>query len=270
MTIFVACPIGSMTVAAAAFGVSLMAAGPHQSTRTPAADANGIVYHDFGGFAYVAERTDWRRNFRPDGSMRHDFLNVPHEHQCLVGYFKVSGPPNEEISAKLASGPHNDREPSWADTYGIGIINFAGTRARVRYEATHPIYRAGPSRSVSGVGSIDGRWIGALGCKLNVDRDGDGTADAARIVAMVDLAGLDAAGKPGNDWRTTLDVAIPFGDVGLKSPAAPYVATIGRPAEAQATFRTDGQGPGYEYKYVTYRRLERREQAARGVASIYR
>ncbi len=243
---------------AAAIWFATIAAGADQAVKKVAVDANGILYHDFAGFEYVAERTDWRRNFRPDGSMRHDFLNVPHENQCLVGYFKIGGPDNEEISAKLASGPHNDSRATWADTYGIGIINVAGTRARLRYEATHPIYRAGPTRPVSGIGRIGGRWIGALGCKLNLDRSGNGTPDTARIVAMVDVAGLDAAGRPRNDWRTTLDVEIPFTDVGLKSPATPYVVTIGHPEEAQATFRTDEQGPAYEHRHVTYRRLERR------------
>jgi hypothetical protein len=229
-----------------------------QVTAKLAVDANGIAYHDFAGFEYVAERTDWRRNFRSDGSMRHDFINVPHDNQCLVGYFKVTGPDHEEISAKLGSGPHTDSRATWADTYGIGIINFQGTRARLRYEATHPIYRAGPSRAASGVGSIQGRWIGALGCKLNLDRSGDGKPDTARIVAMIDAGGLDASDRPKNEWRTTLDVEIPFTEVGLKSPSTPYVATLGHPEEAQATLRIDQQGPGYEYKYVTYRRLERR------------
>ena len=50
---------------------------------------------------------------------------------------------------------------------------------------------------------------------------------------------------------------VPFTEVGLKSPSTPYVATIGHPEEAQATLRIDQQGSGYEYKYVTYRRLER-------------
>jgi hypothetical protein len=252
----------ALVALAAGISISTIAIGADQVTGTGRVDANGILYHDFAGFEYAAERTDWRRNFRADGSMRHDFLNVPHDNQCLVGYFKVSGPDNEEISAKLASGPHTDREPTWADTYGIGVINVAGTRARLRYEATHPRYRAGPSRPVSGIGRIEGRWVGALGCKLNIDRNGDGTPDTARIVAMVDAAGLDASGRPGNDWRTTLDVEIPFAEVGLKSPATPYVATIGHPEDAQATFRTDEQGPAYEYRYVTYRRLERRAAPA--------
>jgi hypothetical protein len=248
----------SLAALAAALSSGTIEIGADQVTSKLAVDGNGIAYHDFAGFAYVAERTDWRRNFRSDGSMRHDFLNVPHDNQCLVGYFKVSGPDNEEISAKLASGPHTDSHSTWADTYGIGVINFQGTRARLRYEGTHPTYRPGPSRAVSGLDSIQGRWIGALGCKLNVDRSGDGIADTARIVAMVDAGGLDSSGRPANRWRTTLDVEIPFTEVGLKSPATPYVTTIGHPEEAQATLRIDQQDAGYEYRYVTYRRLERR------------
>jgi hypothetical protein len=92
---------------------------------------------------------------------------------------------------------------------------------------------------------------------LNVDRSGDGTPDTARIVAMIDVGGLNPSGQPTNEWRTTLDVEIPFTEVGLKSPATPYVATIGHSEEAQATLRIDGQGSGYEYKFVTYRRLEK-------------
>lgn len=217
-------------------------------------DENGVAYVPIAGYEYVSERFDWTKNFKSNGSRRHDFENAPDSNQCVVGYFWVTGPGDEEISAKLASGPHSSSNPGYADTYDLGLINFAGTRARLRYEATHPSYDNGPSKSVN-IGDVRNRWVGAMGCKLNADSNGDGTPDTARILGYVDTSGFDAAGKPQNQWVPTLDLSIPFSEVELKSPAVPYVVTIGKASLSQATIRIDGQGSSYKYQYIAYRKL---------------
>lgn len=222
---------------------------------TSPVDQNGVAYIDIPGFEYVSERFNWTKNFKSNGSMRHDFEGAPDSNQCVLGYFFVNGPDDEEISAKLASGPHSDSMATWADTYDIGILRFDGTRARLRYEATHPQYTSGPTQSNS-IGNIRNKWVGAMGCKLNLDTNGDGNPDTAKILAYVDPTGLDSSGKPNNNWVKTLDLAIPFSEVKLKSPGKPYVVTIGHPEEAQATLRIDQQGSSYQYKFVAYRRLE--------------
>ena len=94
-----------------------------------------------------------------------------------------------------------------------------------------------------------------MGCKLNYDSDANGTPDTAKILAWIDTTGLDAMNKPKNGWAKTLDLMIPFSQVQLKTPATPYVVTIGKPQLAQATLRIDGQGSSYQYKYIAYRKL---------------
>lgn len=221
-------------------------------------DKNGVAYITIPGFVYAAERFDWTKNFKSNGSMRHDFENAPDENQVVVGYFKVDGPDDEEISAKLGGGPHGDDNPDWADCYDIGIIDFAGTSSRLRFEKSHPDYASGPSAKVTGIGDVRNEWVGAMGMKLNLDTDGDGKTDKVRVLAWVDPDGLDAAGKPKNGWKKTLDVTLALSEVKLKSPTIPYVTTIGESSQAQATIRIDGQDDGsYEYKFVAYRRLAR-------------
>jgi hypothetical protein len=217
-------------------------------------DKNGVLYQPIAGFQYVSERFDWTQNFKSDGSMRHDFHGAPDSNQCVVGYFLVDGPDDEEISAKLASGPHNDDNPTYADTYDIGIVNFTGTRSRLRFEKTHPDYTGGINANIH-VGDIRNKFVGAMGCKLNLDTNGDGNPDTAKVLGFVDTTGLDAAGKPNNNWIKTLDLTIPFSQVLLKSPGIPYVVTIGKPELAQATVRVDEQDASYRYKFIAYRKL---------------
>jgi hypothetical protein len=218
-------------------------------------DVNGVEYLPIAGYRYVADRFDWDENFRSDGSMRHDFHNAPDSNQCVLGYFFIDGPDDEEISVKLASGPHNDTNPTWADTYDLGVTNFIGDRSRLRYEDTHPSYSDGPSDTIS-IGDIRNKWVGAMGCKVNVDSDGNGEPDAARVVSWVDPTGLDGNGAPNNGWVVVFDHTIDFADIDLKSPAEPYVVTIGEADQAQATIRIDEQGADYDYKFVAYRKLE--------------
>lgn len=221
----------------------------------PSTDRNGVAYVEIPGFTYEGgvERFDWTENFQDGGSMRHDFEATPEGNQCVVGYFVVDGPDGEEISAKLGGGPHNDDHPEWADTHDLGLIDFVGERARVRWEETHPDYEDAVEQDVQGVGDVRGHWVGAMGCKLNLDEDDDGEIDHIWYLAWVDPDGLDADGVPQNGWVTTLDAQFAVEDVGLKSPTVPYVTTIGESDAAQATMRIDEQGDGYEYDYIAYR-----------------
>lgn len=221
----------------------------------PTVDRNGVEYIAIPGFTYEGgvERFDWHENFKSNGSMRHDFEGTPEENQCLVGYFVVDGPDDEEISAKLGGGPHTDDHETWADTHDLGIATFAGDRSRIRWEATHPEYDDGPTFDID-VGDLRNQWVGAMACKLNLDDDGDGTTDTIWYVAYVDPQGLDAQGNPANAWAQTMDAKIPVDDVELKSPAVPYVVTIGEADQAQATMRIDEQDEdAYEYDHITYR-----------------
>ncbi|MEJ7730574.1 MAG: discoidin domain-containing protein [Polyangiaceae bacterium] len=222
----------------------------------PANDKNGVSYVSLPGFTYVGgeERFDWTENFKSNGSMRHDFEGTAEGNQCAVGYFIVEGPNDEELSIKLGGGPHSDDNPEYADTYDLGVVNFAGNRSRLRFEETHPDY----SDSIPGLsfsfGSLENKWVGVMGCKLNLDDNADGEIDRVWVVAWVDPQGLDAQGKPKNAWTKVFDKKIDLDDVELKSPTEPYVATIGKPQLAQATLRIDEQNEDdYQYRYIAYR-----------------
>jgi hypothetical protein len=226
---------------------------PFSESALTAVDRNGVAYIPFPKFQYSKERFDFNKNFKGNGSMRHDFEGTVDANQCVLGYFMVGGS-DDEISAKLGGGPHTDSNKDWADTYDIGVTNFAGTRSRLRYEKTHPSYTGGVKERSFKLGDVRNRWVGALGCKMNIDVNYDGTVDFIRVLAGVDPAGL-VNGRPANRWVKTYDAVFRPEDVQLKSPTIPYVVKIGQPKEAQATIRVDGQGSGYKYQFVTYRAL---------------
>jgi hypothetical protein len=226
-------------------------------------DKNGVAYFALGG-TYVSERSDWTEDFNSDGSFRHDFERAPDSNQCLVGYFFVDGPSGEEISIKLQGGPHNDSNPTWADVYDLGVTNFSGTRSRLRYEATHPSYSGAVKPKSFKIGDIRKKWVGAMGCKLNVDANSDGKVEAVRVYGAVDPGGLTASGEPANKWVTTYDNTFAVSEVKLKSPTVPYVVTIGQSAKAQATIRIDEQSRStYQHKFVSYRVLNTSSVSAR-------
>ena len=126
--------------------------------------------------------------------MRCDFKDRTRDSVYVGGYFKVKGPDSEEVSAKLNGGPHTSSSPenTYADTMDIGIVNFLGTRSRVRWEKTHPNYSSGipPTSHQLPVGDIRNNWRGFIGMKVNLDTDCDGNPDKVAIVGMVDTGGL--------------------------------------------------------------------------------
>jgi hypothetical protein len=230
-------------------------------------DKNGVRYlQPLSSFRlkYSNETWSFDRNFRSDGSMRCDFNGVRNS-VCLAGYFKVGGSDDgEEVSAKMNGGPHNDRNPEYADTMDLGIVNFAGTKSRVRWEKTHPNYSSsiGPTYSQLPIGDIRNKWRGFCGFKVNLDDDGDGKPDRVAIVGMVDVGGLDSTTmKPINNWKTTYRRIFTPSQIGLKSIWTPYVATIGKPELAQNTIRIDQQSQSKwqssnpPYKYVSCKKV---------------
>jgi hypothetical protein len=234
-----------------------------EATTTSSYDKNGIKYvQPFSTFrlTYSIETWTFTKNFRSDGSMRCDFKDRVRDSVYLGGYFKVKGPDSEEVSAKLNGGPHNDTNPEYADTMDLGIINFAGTKSRVRWEKTHPHYSSsiGSTSHQLPVGDIRNDWRGFIGMKMNLDTDGDGKPDKVAIVGMVDTGGLDSTtGKPLNQWKITFKRIFSPSEIDLKSVFTSYVATIGKPKLVYQTIRIDQQSQNEwlssnpPYKYVT-------------------
>lgn len=240
---------------------------PPQSTT--GTDKNGIQYvqplaADGYRLEYSNEGFTFDKNFRSDGSMRCDFEDRIRDSVFVGGYFKATGSDtSEEVSAKMNGGPHNDTNPEYADTMDLGIVNFAGTKSRIRWEKTHPQYSSSisPTSHQLPVGDIRNKWLGYAGLKVNLDTDGDGKPDKLAIIGMVDVGGLGTDGKPKNDWRVTFKRIFSPSEVALKSIWTPYVATIGKASLAQTTIRIDQQSQSAwtssnpPYKFVTCKEI---------------
>jgi hypothetical protein len=254
-------------------------------------DRNGIEYLQPSGYdlEYGTEHFSFVKNFRSDGSMRMDFegTNIAFPSLFIAGYFNVElgggserdcrADPREEISIKVNGGPHNDDDPEYADTMDAGVIKFnADSPSRFRVEPEHPDYsssyssRALPSGGwpiqVSDICSVPGGFIGAALFKLVLDNNDDGTADAVRIISLVDESGLQN-NRPQNNWEIvyTREFSIPNGMDGIKSMEIPYVCLpeVDECDEAQQTIRIDEQSrtawrsiSNPPYKFVTLKEIE--------------
>jgi Bacterial Ig domain len=255
---------------------------PLASGKSPFGDSYNL---SFDSEYYIA---DAKKNFRSDGSMRIDWAGKPNpmtdtDGVFLAGYFNIdlggerttandcSANPSEEVSMKMNGGPHNGNNPTWADTMDSGTISFDADRSRFRTEATHPDYSGSyAGRSLTGgwpiqtstLCSVPGGWAGVAAFKINVDKNGDGKADAVRILHFVDESGL-LNGKPQNKWELVYfqEFAVPSG-MSVKSMLQPYVCTIGQCSQHQETIRIDEQSlstwqstTNPPFKFVTYKEL---------------
>ncbi len=198
--------------------------------------------------------------------MRCDFEDRIRKSVYVGGYFKVKGPDGEEVAAKLNGGPHTSSSPenTYADTMDIGIVNFLGTKSRVRWEKTHPYYSSGisPTSSNLPIGDVRNKWRGFCGLKVNLDDNGDGKPDRVALIGMVDVGGLDTTTmKPRNSWKITYRRIFKPSEIALKSIWTPYVVTIDKPELAQQTIRIDQQSQSEwlssnpPYKYVTCKQI---------------
>jgi hypothetical protein len=238
-------------------------------------DKNGVRYvQPFSAYRLTYSNETWTftKNFRSDGSMRCDFKDRIRKSVYVGGYFKVKGPDSEEVSAKLNGGPHTSSSPenTYADTMDIGIVNFLGTKSRVRWEKTHPYYSSGINPYGSNnlpIGDVRNKWRGFCGLKVNLDDDdGDGNPYRVALIEMVDVGGLNLTTmKPLNNWKITYRRVFKPSEIALKSIWMPYVATIGKPELAQQTIRVDQQSQSEwlssnpPYKYVTCKEVTARK-----------
>jgi len=245
---------------------------PPSTTTTPlAVDKNGIAYlqpllSDGYKLTYSNETWTFRKNFRTDGSQRCDFEGNPKDSAFIAGYFKPEGSDDgEEVAAKLNGGPHSSSNPSYADVIDMGITNFLGTKSRVRWEKDHPQYSSnvatGPGSQLP-IGDVRNKWLGYCGFKVNLDTNNDGKPDSVAVIGMVDVGGLDANGKPKNQWKVTYKRIFKGTEIPLKSIYTCYMNTIGKSDQCQQTIRIDQQpyakwtSADPPYKFVTCKEVK--------------
>jgi hypothetical protein len=244
-------------------------------------DKNGIQYvqpllsSNQQLLSYSYETFTYDRDLRDNGSMRFYFRDeVRRDSVMLAGYFKVSGAnyPDEYVAAALNGGYHSGNAPpaipnnTYADTMWIECVNFAGTKSRVRWEKTHPIYTSDVllTSSQLPVGDIRDIWRGFIAIKVNLDTDDNGSPDKIALVGMVDKGELDSTNnlKPKNQWVTTYNHIFSPSEIALKKLFSSYVRSIGQTEYEEQFWRIDNQNPttwrsttNPPYKYLTCKKV---------------
>ncbi|NOJ30481.1 MAG: hypothetical protein DA328_09980, partial [Nitrososphaeraceae archaeon] len=200
-------------------------------------DQNGVVI--FKEFEYTGiESYNPVENYQQN-SRRLDFESPRMDSVICGAYIKATG--DDEYSAKLGGGSHNDSKPLNGRCYIIGI-NFNLTKIRIRLEPDHSKdYITYLEKDISefGFASGVGRTIGLAYAKINEE-------NGVRLIAWIEPDGLDSEGKPLNNYVKVLDELI-------TDPIwyTPYDVT-----DFQNTIRVDGQDSSFEYKYAYAREVD--------------
>ena len=216
---------------------------------------------------YFDSSSAYKEDFRRDGSMRMHFIGVDTRSVMLAGYFKLSvgsctNHLNEELGAELNGGYHTSRDAvplgeqvttpmpneNYADTMHLSA-DFEGRDARVRWEKTHPFYSTGISPDQTTLplsrnmcSPPNGGWVGGMWFKLNLDDNCNGTTDRIALIMFVDVSGLDANGKPRNQWELVYYKIHTLSSIDLKGKATPWVISKGLPSQYwYQTIRIDQQ-----------------------------
>ncbi len=90
-------------------------------------DINGVTFFEEDGLEYLSENHSFHTNYRPDGSMRMDFLpsdmgnKYRPDREMLIFIKCQKTKATERINAKYNGGPHNDKNPELGrcDDWGI-------------------------------------------------------------------------------------------------------------------------------------------------------
>jgi hypothetical protein len=254
--------------------VLVLSTGLNNREAYAANDANGIeLKQPLSGWTltynsqYFDSSSAYKEDFRRDGSMRMHFIGVDTRSVMLAGYFKLSAGSctndlNEELGAELNGGYHTSRNPvplgeqvttpmpneNYADTMHLSA-DFEGRDARVRWEKTHPFYSTGISPDQTTLplsrnmcSPPNGGWVGGMWFKLNLDDNCNGTTDRIALIMYVDVSGLDANGKPRNQWELVYYKIHTLSSIDLKGKATPWVISKGLPSQYwYQTIRIDQQ-----------------------------
>ena len=90
-------------------------------------DINGVTFFEEDGIEYLSENHSFHTNYRPDGSMRMDFLpsdmggKYRPDREMLIFIKCQKTKATERVNAKFNGGPHNDKnkELGRCDDWGI-------------------------------------------------------------------------------------------------------------------------------------------------------
>jgi hypothetical protein len=90
-------------------------------------DINGVTFFEEDGIQYLSENHSFHTNYRPDGSMRMDFIpsdmgnKYRPDREMLIFIKCQKTKATERVNAKFNGGPHNDEHPKLGrcDDWGI-------------------------------------------------------------------------------------------------------------------------------------------------------
>ena len=183
---------------------------------SPGTTLNGIVLPSLLHDSYSLDEIDYevQSDHKANGSFREYFTRPEHEgHEhvhdlnsvMIGGYFKVDGPDDEEISAKLGGGAHSSSEGGKAGRCYEINLTLDGNNVVVYKEDPHGDYHETGIRNTINIGARQGHYTGIIFMKSNIWWNGN---MCVRLKAWVDTLGMDDAGTytPAKQyWIQVLD-----------------------------------------------------------------
>lgn len=191
------------------------------------------------GRTYGDQHTNFKENFKSDGSFRLDCGVQPQLDELNLTFYLNLSSGSDEISSKLSGGTHTDSKAKNGRCYDIGL-NQDGKRVRIRKENPHPDYHDGPSHSIS-LGSLNGKWVGVQSLKWNEGSN-------CHLQCWVDTSGAES---PTNKWSRILDDIDTGGWF-----ESPYLHCYDS-SDSQTTIRVDGMSTSkFHYKFLCATRIK--------------
>jgi len=219
-----------------------------------ATTTDGIVIPSLPYDSYTLDPIDYdvQSVHKANGSFRENFVRKTKDLNSVVigGYFKVDGPDDEEISAKLGGGFHTASDGGKSGRCYEINIPLDGNSIYIYKEDPHNVYHDTFFKQTVYLGPRQGHYTGVIFMKTNIRWNGN---DCVKLQAWVDYEGMDDTGTltpAAQNWINILD-AIDTGHWYDK----PWL-TGAVPGNSIATIRIDQQTePPYECKFCFCARI---------------
>jgi hypothetical protein len=162
---------------------------------SPGTTLNGIILPSLLHDSYSLADIDYavQSDHKANGSFREYFEGIERDLNSVMigGYFKVDGPDDEEISAKLGGGQHSPSEGGKAGRCYEINVTLDGNNVVVYKEDPHGEYHETGIRNVINLGARQGHYTGLIFMKSNIWWNGE---MCVRLKAWMDILGMDDAG----------------------------------------------------------------------------
>ena len=221
---------------------------------SPGTTVDGIVLPSLLYDSYTLDtiRYDMESDHKANGSFREYFNRTDHDlnNVMIGGYFKVDGPDDEEISAKLGGGIHSPSDGGKAGRCYEINITLDGNSVVVYKEDPHGVYNVTNIVNPINIGARQGHYTGVIFMKSNIMWNGN---PAVRLKAWVDIIGMADNGvftAANQHWIQVLDAI----DVGHWYDKPWLTGAV--PGNSRAILRVDQQDESsYDCKFCFCARI---------------